>query len=176
MAGTTPDFQATGVLQMDILTLALGMGLANFATLRWGHSVNEMTYPWTGTNRGAHAELAHGGGGAMPDFRKVLYWYADQYLALVNRLKGVTDPGGGTLLDHSLVLWNSDMCDGNHSARNGLMVLAGSLGGTVRTGRVVPAKGASLNGVYADVCGAMGAPTEAFGSGGVPNGPLGILG
>jgi hypothetical protein len=49
-----------------------------------------------------------------------------------------TRDGDGTLLDHSLILYGSSICDGNaHTHHNLPLVLAGGGGGQVKGGRHV---------------------------------------
>jgi hypothetical protein len=56
----------------------------------------------------------------------------------LNRLKGIDEGGGRTLLDSAVVSFGSNMFNGDsHDGRALPLVLAGRGGGTVRPGRVL---------------------------------------
>lgn len=90
-----------------------------------------------------HHGLAHWGYGrgpaemarALEVHRKVDRWVVEQFGRLLGRLQGIRE-GGGTLLDHCLVLFGSGLSSGGqHSRANLPLVLAGRGGGRVRPGR-----------------------------------------
>ena len=62
-------------------------------------------------------------------------WEVAQFAMLLDRLAAVQE-GSGTLLDQCLVFFSSEIADGNaHQHYNLPVVLAGSGGGAVNTGR-----------------------------------------
>ena len=61
-----------------------------------------------------------------------------QFAYIVERLKSTQEADGSTLLDNSMVLYGSDMSDGNaHNNENLPILLAGRGGGTIASGRHV---------------------------------------
>lgn len=73
-------------------------------------------------------------------------FYASMFRYLLDQMDDVLEPNGKTLLDNSLVLWISEFGDGgSHSTHNLPVVLAGSAGGTLTTGRHVATAGGSLD-------------------------------
>jgi hypothetical protein len=60
----------------------------------------------------------------------------EQFTHLVNALDQYSD-SGGTLLDNTAAVWMSDMAHGNHSFYKVPIVVAGGLGGAIRTGRYI---------------------------------------
>ena len=48
---------------------------------------------------------------AMADYNRV---HAEQIARLVDTLSAIPDPQGGSLMDHTLIVWGSEMADGWH--------------------------------------------------------------
>ena len=72
-------------------------------------------------------------------------FYASMFRYLLDQMDAVVEPNGQTLLDNSLVMWISEFGDGgSHSTHNLPVVLAGSAGGTLTTGRHVATSGGAL--------------------------------
>ncbi len=64
-------------------------------------------------------------------------WWVQQYAYLLNRLESLPE-GDGTMLDNSLVLLCTEICDGNtHSHDDMPFLLAGGGGGTINTGQLL---------------------------------------
>jgi hypothetical protein len=89
---------------------------------------------------------------------------------LLDRLDGYASPYGGTLLDDSVAVWTNDLGDGPpHDASNTPWILAGSGGGTLKTGQVVDHQKKPVNQVLNTLINAMGvrkasgAATDDFG-------------
>jgi hypothetical protein len=62
-------------------------------------------------------------------------WYAQQVHYLVSKMRGI-DEGNGSLLDNSIVLYGSEMKDGNGHIKEDLpLVLLGKGQGRVKTGQ-----------------------------------------
>lgn len=67
--------------------------------------------------------------------QRINRWHVGQFGYLLARMKAIRE-GGGTLLEHSALLFGSSMRDGNdHDPRNLPLVLAGRANGHIRTGR-----------------------------------------
>ena len=71
----------------------------------------------------------------------------------------------GTLLDNSLILYGSGLADANrHTHHNLPIVLAGSGGGRLKTGRLLHyPKDTPLNNLYLLMCHMAGAKLESLG-------------
>jgi hypothetical protein len=155
----------------DMLAIALACGLTRIATLRYAGAVSNIRHTWIGSSRGHH-DLAHGGGAAADEFRKVTHWYADEFSAFLDRLKAIPE-GDGTMLDSSLVFWSSDMANGGHGFKNAFYVVAGRAGGALRTGRTMRVPGTSHSDLLLAVAHAVGVTGAAkFGNPAYGNGPL----
>lgn len=157
------DYVAHGALQMDLMALTLACGLTNIGSIRWSTSSSDVRHTWINSSRAWHNGLAHGGGGAADEFRRVTHWYAEQFASLIKRLKAYPE-AGGSVLDNALVIWGSDMANGGHGFRGATFVIGGKCGGAIRPGRTQTYSDGGQNDFFAALCHAMGAPTEKFGN------------
>jgi hypothetical protein len=96
---------------MALLHRALACDLARVATLQWSTAQAGTTFPWLGFSE-YHHELSHAG-----------------------------DSGAGTLLDNTGVVWVNELAKGNTYSHNDVLVMAGALGGSVKTGRYLNCPG-----------------------------------
>jgi len=92
--------------------------------------------------------------------------YHTQLLAYyLGKLKSTPD-GDGSLLDHSMVLYGSSICDGNaHTHHNLPLLLAGSAGGRIKGGRhLLYGKETPMNNLLITMVDLVGVPgVEHFG-------------
>jgi hypothetical protein len=90
--------------------------------------------------RGAlHLDLTHNGHAPELEamYLKTNQFHMQQFVYLVNRLKQI-DEGGQSLLDNSILMFASNLYDGDaHGADQMPVVLAGKAGGALQTGRVL---------------------------------------
>jgi Protein of unknown function (DUF1552) len=192
-AGASGD--VIGPLHAKLIVAALRCGLTNVANLE----VADILTPWTPA--GLQVDSAYGIGhslghyardvgpqGAYPDLLEP--WLAEM---LDNRrwrmelvaaiLEGLDDPafpeGDGTMLDNSLVLCTSEFREpAGHIAHNTPVLLAGSAGGTIETGRFIDyntyaaddpntleyESPESMHNLYTSILQAMGGDDAHFGS------------
>jgi len=74
----------------------------------------------------------------LAEHQRINQYHVEQFAYLINRMKGVDEGNGTTLLDNSMLLFGSNMMDGNkHDYTNLPLLLAGRGGGSIRPGRVV---------------------------------------
>ena len=109
-------------------------------------------------------------------YAEVIRWNHRQVAYLLDRLKAIVEPNGGTLLDNCMLVYGASLGDGNeHDASHLPTLVAGRGGGTIRTGRFLentaPTDLASLHlsllhrmGVSIDSFGTADAPLQALGS------------
>jgi len=172
----TNNFPAAGKLQMDILVAAFACGLTRIATLQWGGSTSEQTFPWLGINSGHHT-MSHVGDSDLANMAslvKINNWYAQQFAYLIGKLDAIQE-GAGTLLDSSVVGWTNEISKGNtHDAHNIPWILAGSAGGYFKTGRLIQyTPEQPHNNLLVSFMNAMGLTNETtFGTKAVCTGPL----
>ena len=98
-------------------------------------------------------------------YNLVTRWHHEQVAYFFQRLQTIKESDGNSLLDNSMVLYGSSMSDGHaHSANNLPLLLAGSGGGTIKTGQVIRFdKKAHLSNLQLSMLHRMGVSVEKFG-------------
>ena len=72
------------------------------------------------------------------DLTKIHNWYAQQFAYMLGKLKAIDEGNGKSLLDNMLFFWTNELGEGGkHTYVNVPMVLAGSCGGQLPTGRYI---------------------------------------
>jgi hypothetical protein len=156
---------------IDLIALAFQTDTTRVAML--SHT-GYRAYPEVGVKRGHH-DLQHHEGDLekREELRKVDRFNVGLFSAAVEKFASVKD-GGGTLLDHSMLMYGSGMSNGNrHSRENLPILLAGRAGGTITPGRLIDfnwKKMTPLSNLYVEMLNRMGIPTTKFGdsTGGLP--------
>lgn len=203
--GPTPE--VTGPLFADMIVAAIRCGLTNVAVLE----IADILTPWTpaglqvesGFDIGhslGHYSMDVGQGGLYENLRDA--WLAEMLdnrrwrIGLMARiLEGLDDPtfmeGDRTILDNSLLYYTSEFRTANHIASNTMVLLAGSAGGFLETGRFIDynqyadeglntfnyESSESIHNLYTTFLRAMGEADAHFGSGHARHqGPLPDLG
>jgi len=127
-------------LMMDLTVLAFQMDKTRIATLMLNNDLSQMNFKFIPGVRGAlHLDLTHNG--HSPELQamylKTNQFHMQQLVYLVNKMKGIKE-GEQTLLDSSLLLFGSNLYDGDaHGADQMPLILAGKAGGALQTGRVL---------------------------------------
>lgn len=138
-----------GVLRahIDIMVQAMACGLSQVGVVQCSQHTSELImsrFPATPLYKAnfdmrSH-QASHYGDPGDPKFADYVAqrtWFASQFAYLLGELQKRPD-GTGTMLDSSVVLLCSEVCDGNtHLHDNMPFVLAGRAGGTLRTGRLL---------------------------------------
>jgi hypothetical protein len=158
-------------LMLDLIVLAFQMDKTRIATLMLNNDLSQMNFGFLDGVQGAlHLDLTHNG--REPD-REAMYlktnqYHVEQFAYLLNRLKAI-DEGAGSLLDNSLLMFCSNLFDGDrHQADEMPILLAGRGGGTLQTGRVLDYRDRGDNhrracSLYLSLMDRLGAPQKQFG-------------
>ncbi len=170
-------YPRNGELQMDLLAAALGCDATRVASLQWTHAAGNIAFPWLDIHE-RHHDLSHAGDGnaaAREKLIRINAWYAEQLAYLLSALARVPQ-ASGTLLDHTLVLWCSELGKGNaHSHRSVPFLVAGGLGGRLQTGRYIDYGGRSHTDLLLTIAQLFGVEMESFGEPGLGRGALSEL-
>jgi hypothetical protein len=167
-----PNFPRIAQLQMDLLVASLQCGITNVASLQFGNSVDQCTYPWLGIRRTGH-DLSHGS--SRTEQLKVYRWYSEQFAYLMGKLQAVPE-GSGTLLDSTVVLWFSEFGNSSsHSLKNLMWFLMGNAGGFFRQGQVLRFPGRSVSDIHVTIANAFGIKDPTFGDPAFCTGPVAPL-
>jgi len=128
-----------GQAQMDLAVAALACDQTRILTFQWSYSESEHLFGFLGIS-GNHHAISHDfsqSGVNYDAYNKIQTWYQQQFAYLLGKMDAIKE-GSGTLLDHSLVLWATEI---GESTQHDLMtmpyVLAGSAGGKIRAGRLL---------------------------------------
>lgn len=128
--GIPQDWEEHCRLLCDLIVLAFQADITRISTFALANELTDRKFPGT---KDGHHNLTHASN--YPALTIVARTYVRQLNYLLGRLKAVRE-GEGTLLDRSLIAFGSAISDGNKHATDNLPVLvAGSGGGTVKTGR-----------------------------------------
>jgi hypothetical protein len=114
---------------------------------------------------------------AVAPIKRYHQLHAKQFASLLGLLQALPESDGGTLLDHTLVLWCGQLGSGSHDLKQLPWILAGGGGGFVKPGRYlkyepVGGHGPSHNDLFVSLANYMGLPIETFGNADVSRGAL----
>jgi len=128
--GQPQDFREYARLMCDIIALAFQTDRSRLATLLLSRDLSGQTYPFLNI-RDDHHSYSHANTG--PDYKAIVDCHVEQYAYLVDRLAKMQE-GNGTVLDNSCLMFVSEHWDA-HNSNQVPLLLAGGLGGTLKTGR-----------------------------------------
>ena len=152
-------------LMMDLMVLAFQTDTTRVATFMFGNSVSNINFAWLDGVSDAHHSLSHHQNeeDKLRQYERIAKWHMEQYAYMLDRLKGIRE-GEQNLLENSMVMFGSDLRDGNaHDPHNLPIVLAGQAGGRLTTGKhVVCGRNTPLANLYLTMLDAMGTPVEQF--------------
>jgi len=127
-------------LILDLIVLAFQMDKTRIATCMLNNDLSQMNFGFLdGVQGSLHLDLTHNGRDPELEamYLKTNQFHVQQFAYLLNRLKAI-DEGGQSLLDSSLLMFCSNLFDGDkHQADEMPIVLAGRGGGSLQTGRVL---------------------------------------
>ena len=129
-------------LMLDILLLGIWTDTTRVATFMFGVSISQINYNFL-KNGGNHHAMSHNNHKAnkVEGYNNINKWFSGLAFSLMKRMDQI-DEGNGTLLDNSLVMFGSGIADGNVHENNDIpLLLGGSAGGKIKTGRSVKASG-----------------------------------
>jgi hypothetical protein len=132
--GLPEDIREHMRLMCDIIALAFQTDKTRVATLLLCRDLSGLFYPFLGV-RTAHHPTSHED--RSDAYERVTRYYVGQLAYLANRLAAMPE-GDGTVLDNSCLMFLSNMWSGSkHDSSKLPVLLVGSLGGTLATGRVL---------------------------------------
>ena len=163
--GIPESYDEHAKLLFDLLVLTYQADLTRVFSMQLGREQSARTYPWIGVNEGHHGVSHHQD---KPEkiaaIAKINAYHIELLSYFVEKLAATPD-GDGSLLDHSMVLHGSGMCNGNlHDHKNLPLVLLGGGSGQLRGGRhikyteLTPMANPSSRATTASACRASGGP------------------
>jgi hypothetical protein len=153
-------------MQIDLLVNSFSADFARVASLQFTNSVGQAKMRWLGVEEGHH-ELSHEpdtNAKAQQKLTKINNWYCEQLAYLADRLAKTPDPGGGSLLDNTLVVWTNELGKGNsHTLDDIPFVMVGG-GLDFRMGRSIKYPKLPHNRLLLSLAHGMGHRIERFGN------------
>ena len=132
--GLPEDIREHMRLMCDLIALGFQTDKTRVATLLLCRDISGLFYPFLDV-RAAHHGASHDDRSAA--YERVTQYYVSQLAYLASRLDAMPE-GEGTVLDNSCLLFTNSLWSGTrHDASKVPVVLAGGLGGTLQTGRVL---------------------------------------
>lgn len=115
--------------QIELLASSLACGLTQVASLQFRPGENDGgaqgIYDWLGQTSEHHLATHDTGQAAQDQIADIYRWYAGRFAYLLQKLDSFPE-ATGTLLDHTLVVWGTEIGEGaNHDISNVPFVIAG---------------------------------------------------
>jgi hypothetical protein len=111
--GVPESFDEHIKLQFDLLALAFQADITRVATLLYARDLTGRVYPESGTNISFHGGSHHAEDpGRVAQYARLNRYHVQTLAYFAEKLKSIPD-GDGTLLDHSLTLYGSNMGNSN---------------------------------------------------------------
>ena len=163
--GLPEDLREHMRLMGEVIALAFQTDRTRVASLLLCRDLSGLVYPFLDVRDGHHSASHRD---LSDDYERISRYYCSQLAYLATRLDGMAE-GDGTVLDHSCLLFLSNMWAGWKHDNTRLPVLTvGGLGGSIKTGRVLdyyarPDEGRKLCSLYLSLMDRMGVTLERFG-------------
>ena len=135
--GIPADFEEHAMLMFDLLALAWAADLTRVATFMVSRELSNRVYPKSGVTEGFHNASHHSEIPANIDrLARLNEYHTRTTIAYFLRKLASTPDGGGSLLDHSLIVYGSGMANPNQHDHDPLpILLAGGGVGRLAGGR-----------------------------------------
>jgi len=159
-------------LMLDLLLLSWQMDKTRVGTLILNRDVSHMQF---GFLEGVQNTILHGishhkgNKQKLESYRRINRFHVEQFAYLLERMKGIDEGNGTTLLDNVMLMFGSNMLNGDiHDGRDLPLILAGKGGGAIRSGLNIdysdrPEPEQRLCNLHLTLARRMGAEVDTFG-------------
>jgi hypothetical protein len=158
-AGIPPSYAEHVQLMLDMLLVAFQSDSTRVATLLIaGEGSNRSFADEIGITEGHHNLTHHRNQQDMIDkVKRIDLWYARQLGKFLEKMDQTKDVDGQSLLHNSMILYGSGNADGNRHTHTNLPILvAGSAGGGLQTGRYLKCEPTPLTNLFLSMADRMG--------------------
>jgi hypothetical protein len=132
--GLPEDIREHMRLMCDVVALGFQTDKSRIATLLLNRDLSGLFYPFLDV-KSTHHSASHDD--RSDAYERISRYYCSQFAYLASRLDSMKE-GEGTVLDNSCLMFISSMWSGSkHDSSKVPLLLAGGLGGTLQTGRVL---------------------------------------
>jgi len=130
--GLPEDLREHARLMCDIIAIAFQTDKTRVATLLLARDLSALYYPFLQVKEGHHS-ASHNN--SSDGYERISRFHLGQLAYLAGKLDAMPE-GDGTVLDNSCLMWINNLWIGRKHDNSRLpLVLAGGLGGTLKTGR-----------------------------------------
>jgi Protein of unknown function (DUF1552) len=163
--GLPEDLREHSRLMCDIIAIAFQTDKTRVASLIISRDLSAMYYPFLGVNQGHHG-ASHNNN--SDGYEAISRWHLSQFAYLASKLDSMPE-GEGTVLDNSCLMFLSSLFVGRTHDNSRLpVVLAGGMGGALKTGRSLnylgePAENRKMCSLYLSLMDRMGVKLDHFG-------------
>ena len=151
---------------LDLIVLAFQTNSTRVATFMMAHGFSRQNFTFLDGVNGDHHSISHHK--ETPELTEpytiVSQWYVSQLVYLVEKLSGIRERDGRTLLDNTVVLYGSALKNGNgHTTQDLPILLAGGGGGNFHPGRrVVLPEETPIANLHLTLAQSMGVEADRF--------------
>jgi hypothetical protein len=132
--GLPEDLREHAKLMCDLIAIAFQTDKTRVASLLISRDLSSMYYPFLEVKEGHHQASHNNNSDA---YERITRFHVSQYAYLASKLDSMPE-GDGTVLDNSCLMFISNLWVGRtHNNSRLPLVLAGGLGGTLKTGRTL---------------------------------------
>lgn len=152
-------------LMGDLMVVALQSGLTNVATFMVGPERWDTPYLFDGLfdKPMSHHGMSHNQTKMIAQLLKVDRFHMEQYAYLLEKMEGVVEADGSTLLDNTLFTYGSGLGDGSTHQYNDLPIIMAGGGNQVKTGQHINMpEGTPLANLWLTQARMMGVKTKRF--------------
>jgi len=168
--GLPEDLREHAKLMCDIIAIAFQTDKTRVATLLLARDLSALYYPFLEVKEGHHA-ASHNNN--SDGYERIARFHLSSLAYLATKLDGMKE-GDGTVLDHSCLMFLSNLWIGRkHDNARLPLVLAGGLGGTLKTGRSLDyfndgEANRKMCSLYMSIMDRMGVKLDHFGDASAP--------
>ncbi len=163
-AGELDNFGEQVNMMFDLIALAYQANLTRVATYMMVAEGTARAYTHLGVSDGFHAVSHHANNpDRLVKLTNIQTWHMQQFARFVDRLAATPD-GDGSLLDHSLLMYGSNMSNSDRHNNYPLpIILVGGANGRLKGGRhIVPPEKTPVANLHLTVLDMLGIPQEKF--------------
>ena len=132
--GLPEDLREHAKVMLDLIAIAFQTDKTRIATLMISRDLSAMYYPFLEVSQAHHGASHYNDN---DEYERITRWHLSQFAYLASKLDAMLE-GDGTVLDNSCLMFLSNMLVGRTHDNSRLpLVLAGGLGGALRTGRTL---------------------------------------
>jgi hypothetical protein len=163
-AGELDNFGDQVSMMFDLIALSYQANLTRIASFMMAAEGTARAYTHLGVSDGFHAVSHHAN---MPDrlvkLTNIQTWHMQQFAKFVDRMAATPD-GDGSLLDHSLLMYGSNMSNSDRHNNYPLpIILVGGANGKLKGGKhIVPAERTPVANLHLTVLNLLDIPQEKF--------------